>query len=73
MILHHEISRDEFAQKVIRVREHFRRSTQKSTISKKLCTGRRLLREILASHEQKKKSGAMRLMKQPISPSTDRY
>ena len=73
MILHHEISRDEFAQTVIRIKEHFPRSTQKITISKKLSTGRRLLREILASHEQKKKSGAMRLMKQPISPSTDRY
>ena len=59
MILHYEISRDEFARKVIRIREHFRRGTQKSTISKKISTGRRLLREILASHEQKKKFDAM--------------
>ena len=59
MILHYEISRDEFAQKFIRIREHFRRSTQKSTISRKLSTGRRLLREILASHQQKKKFDAM--------------
>ena len=73
MILYHEISRDEFAPKVIRIKEHFRRSTQKSTISKKLSAGRILLREILASQEQKKKFDAMRLMKQPISPSTDRY
>ena len=63
-----DLPRRSFAQNVIRIREHFRRSTQKSTISKKLSTGRRLLKEILASYEQKKKFDAMRLMKQPISP-----
>ena len=68
MILQDEISpRQSFAQKVIHIREHFWRSIQKSTFSKKRNTGRRLLKEILASYEQKKKSDAMRLMKQPIS------
>ena len=38
------------------IREHFRRSIQKSTISKKLNKGRRFLKEILASYDEKNKS-----------------
>ena len=56
-----------FAQKVFHIRDHFRRSTQKSTLAKKLSAVRRLLKEILALYEEKKKFDAMRLMKQPIS------
>ena len=52
----------------IHIRENFWRRIQKSTISKKLKTGRRLLKENLASREQKSKFDAMQLMKQPISP-----
>ena len=44
-----------FARKVIHIKEHFRRSRQNSTISKKLRTGRRLLKQILVSYEQNKK------------------
>ena len=44
-----------FTQKVIHIRERFRRSIQKDTITKKLNTSRSLLKEILASYEQKKK------------------
>ena len=44
-----------FTQKVIHIREHFRRSIQKDTTTEKLNTSRSLLKEILASYEQKKK------------------
>ena len=50
MILHDGISRDE----VLYKREHFRRSIQKSAISKKQNTDRRFLKELMASYEQKK-------------------
>ena len=53
-------------------KEPFSKKYKKSTISKKLNTGRRFLKKIQISYEQKKKFDAMRLMKQPISPSTDR-
>ena len=46
----------------------FKEVCKKVPLAKKLNTGRRFLKEILASYEQKKKSNAMQLMKQPISP-----
>ena len=67
MILHDEMSQDD----VFHIRKHFRRSIQKSTISKKLITCRRFSKENLASHKQKKRFDAMQLMKKPISSSTD--
>ena len=53
----------------------FSESMQKSAISKKENTGRRFLKQLLASYEQKKKFEAMRLMKlhYQFPPSTDRY
>ena len=47
-----------YPRKVIHIREHFRRSRQNSTVSKKLRTGRRLLKKILVSYEQKNKFDA---------------
>ena len=43
-----------FCTKDTHIREHFRRSIQKSAISKKQNTDRRFLKELMASYEQKK-------------------
>ena len=65
--------RRSLAQKVIQIREHFRRSIQKGAISKERNAGRKFLKEVLASYRQKKKSETMQLVKQPIFPTTNRY
>ena len=43
-----------FCTKDTHIREHFRRSIQKSAISKNQNTDRRFLKELMASYEQKK-------------------
>ena len=51
--------RRSLAQKVIQIREHFRRSIQKGAISKERNAGRKFLKEVLASYRQKKKFETM--------------
>ena len=65
MILYNGISQGEDLYKRL-PGKHFRKRIQKSAISKKRNTGR-FLNNLLAWSEQKKKTEAMRIMKQKLT------
>ena len=68
MILPDEMSRDELLHKMYPYKGTFSKKYTKEYYQQKFYTDRRFLKEALESYEQEKKSDAMRLMKQLISP-----